>query len=294
MELQQLEKTFKAGIINQKEFDKGKERIESKMKALEKESIKKEEGKKIVSQILDEPKEPEPKTEKPEEKVEEEPKKAKPKPAKKAVKKAPKKEKQDEDDYDEGGAFSKFIIFAGIVAIILLLVLVRIFTGQAPAERDLTNVQGVVDLEVYMDFDCRYAPQTWQTLLDLKQVYGDHLTVSVQHFPMSMESLQTSNAIQCANDQKMHMDYIARLLENMDSHDIESLKKYGWAEGLEPLEFYNCVDEGTHLEKVKSDLSEGLDMGVRESPTFFIDGEMVEGTLSTVSFEERIDQQLGI
>jgi hypothetical protein len=51
-QLLQLEKTFKSGIISEEEYIKGKNNIEKKLKPLEKEHKKNEEGKKVVEEII--------------------------------------------------------------------------------------------------------------------------------------------------------------------------------------------------------------------------------------------------
>lgn len=56
-QLEQLEKTYKLGIIGDSEYNKGKENIEKKLAPLLKEHKKKEDSKKIIKEIIEEPKE---------------------------------------------------------------------------------------------------------------------------------------------------------------------------------------------------------------------------------------------
>jgi len=302
--LEQLTKTFKAGIINQKEFDKGKERIDAKMAEVVKASQTKEESKKIISEILEEPKpekkaepKPEPKKEpkpepkkEPAKKAEPEPKKAKPEP-KKAKKRAARKEEPEDE---EEGTFSKVIIFAGIVAIIMLLVLVRVFNDDGVQERDLTGINSTVEMEVYMDFTCQYAPETWQTLLDLKAEYGDNLDVMVRHFPTSLEGLDVALAIQCARSQGLHMQYVSTLFDNMDALEMNQLKNYAWKTGVDVIAFQRCVDDEDYLDRIKEDFQKGADLGIRSTPSFVVDGEVISGTRSTEAWMADVDEKLGI
>ena len=195
-------------------------------------------------------------------------------PAKKepVVRKArPAKRPEPEDD---DSMFSKVIIFAGIVFILLLVVLVRIFT-QAPAE-------GPETVDMFIDVTCEYAGEAWGTMLELKELEPDAV-IMIKHFPMSMEAVQAANAVQCARDQNLHMQYAERLF-NSTEFDLNSLKNYGWAEGIGDLEaFHACIDEQTHIELVKADLAEGIERGVNSTPTFFVDGRKAVG-LQPLSF----------
>jgi len=303
-----LTKTYKAGIINEKEFNKGKERIEQKLVMIIEEEAKEEEGKKIVQDIL-EPVEPE-KPEKPKKAEKEAKAAAKPKPAKKAtakpkpvvkpvkkkVKKAPAKPKEDEDD----STFSKVIIFAGIVCILLLLVLVKVFTEEdnnKAIERDLEKAQGYVEIEMYIDYSCPHSKDAWDNMLKLKDVYKDYLGIKVKHYPLSAEDVKIGNAVHCSRAENKHMGYVDRILNEQIGLDDNNLKNFAWAEGIDGtalLDFHKCVDDMEKKEKIKEEFQEGYAKGVRSTPTFFIDGEMVTGSQSISYFQNIIDEKLGL
>jgi len=294
-ELEQLEKTYKAGIINEREFQKGKDRIDSKLENLEAEEQKQEESKKIVQEILDEPK-PEPVKPAPKKEVSK-PAPVKPAPKKKSPKKAPAKKKvvhEDIEDDDDDSTFSKVIIFAGIVCILLLLVLVRVFNENGNGGQDLNGVNETIDIVSYMEFSCTHAQEHWDNLLELKEIYGDNVMVRVKHFPQSLESLEVENAIQCARDQGGHISYIERLLDNKDNLDIDALKNYAWAEGLDVIEFHDCIDSREFESRVKNDLEEGLGLGVSGTPTTYVGTEIVDGAQGLEFFKSVVDEQLGI
>jgi hypothetical protein len=350
-ELEQLTKTYKSGIINEREYQKGKERVESKLvKAIE-QVEKDQEGKKIIKDILGEDtvdeqvKITKSKQKKSVEKKVKEDKKedlddkddyfdedeikedglAKEefheddeeadsqeeiivkKPVKKVIKKVKKnkkkkskKKKDDFDNYyedDDDSTFTKVVIFAGIICILLLLVLVRVFmdNSNVPIEvKDLEGINGTVTLEMYMDFSCEHCSDSWEKLINLKKTYEDNLLIKVKHFPTTVESIDIANAVNCAKDQGRHMQYIQRLFDNQDHLDVNSLKNFAWAEGLDVILFHSCMDEQQHKGKIAQDVQEGYDKGVRSSPTFFIDDEMVVGSQSEAFFSERIDAKLGL
>ncbi len=329
-ELEQLTKTYKAGILNEKEFNKGKERIEQKLRGLEEAARKEHEGKKIVKEIL----EPEAKEKKPEKKPEKEPEKepkkepkkepeekppakeepiiiedvpekepAEPKKKVKRTKKKPRRKKpvkKAEKEKDEDSMFTRTIILAGIVFVILLIVLIKVFTGQGtPAtgditERNLSTVNGSATINMYIDIPCQYSKEAWDTMLKLKEIYGDSLTINVKQFPMSMDDVTVANAVLCANEQKMQMQYISRLFANQSKLDENSLKNYAWAEGLDVVTFQDCMNTTRYIDRIRADIKEGYEMGVRSTPVFFVDGQMLVGVQPIDKFQTLIDEKLGI
>ena len=71
-----------------------------------------------------------------------------------------------------------------------------------------------------------------------------------------------------------------------------SLKQYAAELGLDAAKFGPCVDNDTNLEKVYLDVNEGRDLGVQSTPTFFINGQKIEGAVSYEEFKTVIDGYL--
>ncbi len=300
-ELEQLTKTYRAGIIDEREFNRGRERIEGKMAQLEAEEKKQKEGKKIITEILGseavmeepkpekkpEPKETVPKTEAPKPKA---PKPAKPRTEKKVKKSPGKPARKKAALEDDDSTFSKIIIFAGIVCILLLLVLVKVFTdSREPDNRTLAEPGTEVSVEMYLDFTCEYAKESWDAMIALKKEFGDSLKIRVRHFPLSAEAVDAASAVECARAQGMHMEYIEAVISETVVPSRDVLKNLAWAKGLDVIEFHSCLDSDAHLQTVKADLKEGYEAGVRASPTFFINGEMTVGSQSQEYFRKKIE-----
>jgi protein-disulfide isomerase len=105
-----------------------------------------------------------------------------------------------------------------------------------------------------------------------------------------------ANAALCAADQGRFWDYYEMLFSQQgvsaNSFSKASLKQYGVQLGLNAEQFDQCVDADTHLEQVYRDSSEGQSQGVTGTPTFFIDGEKVEGAIPYADFKARVDAAL--
>jgi predicted DsbA family dithiol-disulfide isomerase len=282
-ELEQLEKTYKAGIIPEREFEKGKERIEMRMSEIEDKVVKDRESKKIVQEILAEP---ERKT--PESKEPRTPKTAK----KKAV---PKPRREAKTEPTDGGGIARILIFALVALALLVAIIWAVFNQQpaAPVEKNLTY-NGTATLEMFIDTDCPYSKDAWMTALQLKSIYGDHLAVTIMHFPMSEHSLESAIALQCSRDQEKHIGYTARLFENMGNITNDQLIVLAGMEGMDAEEFNSCFATKAHIDTVRDHMQEGIDRGVRSAPTMFLDGEMVIGSRSLEFWKAKLDEKLAV
>lgn len=73
---------------------------------------------------------------------------------------------------------------------------------------------------------------------------------------------------------------------------VANLKVMAKGFGLDMTKFNQCLDNGTMAEKVKSESQEGADLGVSGTPSFFINGISIVGSLPQADFEKVIDAEL--
>ncbi len=110
------------------------------------------------------------------------------------------------------------------------------------------------------------------------------------------ESADAANASECAADQSRFWDYHDVLMQRQgtarDAFSKGALKQYGAELGLDTAKFNDCVDGDLHLEKVYQDVNEGRDKGVSSTPTFFVNGQKVEGAVEYAQFKSIIDGYL--
>ena len=73
---------------------------------------------------------------------------------------------------------------------------------------------------------------------------------------------------------------------------MDNLRAYAAEAGLDTERFVDCVESGRKADVVAEDLEDGLSYGVSGTPTFFINGRRVVGTLPLDEFESYIDAAL--
>jgi protein-disulfide isomerase len=68
-----------------------------------------------------------------------------------------------------------------------------------------------------------------------------------------------------------------------------------WAalSGVIGPKFKACLATGQYETEVQEDYSDGINLGVRGTPTFFLNGKMIEGVVPYDVFVSMIESELG-
>jgi protein-disulfide isomerase len=166
---------------------------------------------------------------------------------------------------------------------------------------DDDSVLGKADAPVTMiefsDYECPFCERFYlQTLPQIEKEYIDtgKLRFVYRDYPLSFHKNATlaAMAAECAGEQDRYREYHDALFQHQNAMDNSSLKKYAADLGLDTASFNQCLDSGTMAEEVQKDFQEGLRLGVRGTPTFFINGLRLVGALPFQSFKQVIDQEI--
>ncbi|MCF7872286.1 DsbA family protein, partial [Candidatus Woesearchaeota archaeon] len=69
-------------------------------------------------------------------------------------------------------------------------------------------------------------------------------------------------------------------------------KQYAVELGLDVEQFNSCLDSGEYAQKVKDDMAEGQANGIKGTPGFIINGELISGAQPYAVFEQAINTAL--
>jgi protein-disulfide isomerase len=148
----------------------------------------------------------------------------------------------------------------------------------------------------FSDFQCPFCAKGADVVTVLKKKYGDKIKVAFKNFPLPFHNHAETAAVAglCANEQgvdkfwKMH----DLMFTKQDSLDLEGLKKMAKDLGLVTGTFEKCLGEKKYLSQVKSDIEEGTKIKVKSTPTFFVNGQLINGAQPIEVFSELIDEAL--
>jgi protein-disulfide isomerase len=69
------------------------------------------------------------------------------------------------------------------------------------------------------------------------------------------------------------------LFDNQQRLDRQSMITYATRLGLDGARFSTCLDSPESLARVQLDVTKGVELGIDSTPTLFINGRLVKGTL---------------
>lgn len=121
--------------------------------------------------------------------------------------------------------------------------------------------------------------------------------VVYHHFAfLGPESQWAGEAADCASDQNKFWPYSLYILshqagENQGAFSKDNLKGFATQVGLDTTAFNTCFDSGKYTELVKQETGQGEALNIHGTPTFFVNGRMLQSLPSADQFAQIIDSQ---
>lgn len=147
--------------------------------------------------------------------------------------------------------------------------------SQAP------NEQAV--LVEFLDFECEGCRAAYPFIEELRAEYADTVTFVHRYFPLPghRNSMNAALAVEAAAQQGQYEAMYQRMYETQEqwgeSAEDQSAVFRGFAEdlGLDLAAFDATVADPATTERVKLDVADGEALGVGGTPTFYLDGEVL-------------------
>lgn len=165
--------------------------------------------------------------------------------------------------------------------------------------REDDPVLGPEDAQVtvveFGDFEC---PACGALHPPLKQVKADNADASVRfvyrQFPLEQHdhAQLSAEASLEAQAQGKFWEYHDLLFENQNSLTREDLESYAEQLELDMDSFRAALDDGRHADAVEEDKVDGRAVGVRGTPSLYINGVSYTGQYSVAALQAAIDQAL--
>jgi protein-disulfide isomerase len=155
-------------------------------------------------------------------------------------------------------------------------------------EAGLTVVQ-------FADFECPYSREVSNAVRRVMARYGDRVRLIYRDFPLAaihVNAFQAAVAAECAREQGKFWPYHDKLYLNSPALGYDSLLRYGQEIGLEPRQFERCLAENRYRSKVDADIASAKLIGLQGTPTFFFNGQKVEGAIPEDIFERIVADML--
>jgi protein-disulfide isomerase len=160
------------------------------------------------------------------------------------------------------------------------------------------NKNAPVTIIEFSDFQCPFCERFYaQTLplIDQNYIKTGKVKLVFRDFPLAsihQHAQKSAEAAECADEQGKFWEYHNKLFENQQALDSSSLKSYAKDLGLNTAKFNECLDSGKMASEVQKDLSDGQSYGVRGTPAFFVNGQLISGAQPYDNFKQVIDAAL--
>jgi protein-disulfide isomerase len=154
----------------------------------------------------------------------------------------------------------------------------------------------------YGDFQCPYCLKFWSETEP--QLIAEYVNTGVVYFEyrslgafLGEESAWAAEGAYCAGDQGKFWEYHDALFVNWNGENVGNYSKDRLIQFAESLEldmqtFASCLRDGWHLSTLQQDVADASAAGVRATPTFFINGFMVEGAQPFEVLKQYIEEAL--
>ncbi|AHF16999.1 DsbA family protein [Niabella soli] len=132
----------------------------------------------------------------------------------------------------------------------------------------------------------------------VKQVlenYEGSVKFNFRHFPQTrihQRSLKAAESAIAAAQEGKFWEMHNVLFQNRRNLGTTSLKLHSKDAGVKNKNFLEELVNGTYGWQVQDDLKYGLDLGVKEVPTFFVNGAMIKGKTTYALLSSAIDEAL--
>jgi protein-disulfide isomerase len=152
-----------------------------------------------------------------------------------------------------------------------------------------------VQIIEFSDFQCPYCGDAARTVKQLKEKFGDKVSIVFRHFPLEIHPAapKASEAALCANDVGKFWEYHDKAFANQSALSPADLTKYATELGLDAAAFDACLSSGKHAADVKADMEYGTKLGIEGTPAFYVNGRFLGGSLPVEAFSELIQEELG-
>ncbi|MBO9625324.1 MAG: thioredoxin domain-containing protein [Microbacterium sp.] len=136
----------------------------------------------------------------------------------------------------------------------------------------------------FLDFECEACGAFHPIVEDLREKYSGDITYVVRYFPLPghVNSTQAALAAEAAAQQDRFEDMYRALFETQSQWGEQQQETpevfRGLAEqlGLDLAAYDAAVADPATLARIEADKKDGADLGVRSTPSFFLDGRLVE------------------
>jgi protein-disulfide isomerase len=151
-----------------------------------------------------------------------------------------------------------------------------------------------VKIVEFSDYQCPFCRRAEPTVEEVLARYAGKVQLVHRDFPLDghARAFPAARAARCAGEQGRFWDYHRNLLNTSGDLSDTDLQARAASLKLEPNAFAACLASDRHDAEIREAVQAGAKAGVTGTPTFFINGQLLNGAQPFGRFQEIIDAEL--
>jgi len=170
----------------------------------------------------------------------------------------------------------------------------RVETIAVGASPTRGSASAPVTVVVFSDFQCPFCSKAEDTVKQIEAAYPGKIRYVFKNNPLSFHehARLAAKASLAANDQGKFWEYHDALYAHPHDLDRASLERYAEDLGLDLRRFRAALDDARLDTVVEADVTEAHRLEIKGTPSFFVNGRLIQGAQPLAVFRARVDQAL--
>ncbi|MGF1469091.1 MAG: DsbA family protein [Sandaracinaceae bacterium] len=156
-----------------------------------------------------------------------------------------------------------------------------------------------VTIQLFSDFQCPFCGRVRPTIEQVVERYGNQVRLVWRNYPLpmhpqAMPAAEAALEVHAQAGDDKFWAYHDLIFENQREINPENLER--WAQelgGIDMARFRRAMEQHTHRARVQADMEAVREAGARiGTPSFFINGKLLQGAQPFPSFQAAIDEAL--
>lgn len=151
-----------------------------------------------------------------------------------------------------------------------------------------------VTITGFFDFQCSFSKEASSIVGEMRNLYGNKVNFVFRNFPITEihpDAMLAAQAGECAQNKNLFWPMHDKIFAGQNLTE-ETLKNKAAELGFDAEEFSLCLFDYDSKGKVLKDILDGQSLGVSGTPTWFIEGEKIEGVIPAEVFKKIIEYLL--
>ena len=154
---------------------------------------------------------------------------------------------------------------------------------------------GPIEIIEFSDFECPYCQKAQPMIRELLAKYDGKVRLVWKDFPLPnhQHAVAAAIAARCAGEQGRFWEYHDVLFDNQRALAPADLRRHARTAGVDVPTFDACIQSGKHREAIGEVLDTTTEHLVEVTPTFLINGRVVQGAVPLYDMVAIVEQELG-